>query len=325
MIFRIYNRWRSLTAPWLWLVVALACCAGLVAIPPRFTVQLKTAAADLLAPGQRWALRLEEAVRRRAAASPAAAGSKTSAAEQNRLRRRIEQLERQLAAVKAAADVPRPGHETVPLLDSRLVSARILGSQARQFLASRALLNQGSGAGLNTGGLVFDADEAAGTTPLLDVGGESGVADGRLVLDARTVVGRLREVGRYTSCVERVTDATYRDRVRIVQIQEGKAIPGPRGLLVGTGEAVCQVRMIDVSQPVSVGDVVVADGLGGILSSPPRYGTVVRVAQSPGSAQWEIWVEPDVDVGNLDVVSVLTTDLSAVRVAGVPTSAGGVP
>jgi len=322
MIFRIYNRWRSVTAPWLWLVVALACCAGLAAVPPRFTVKLKTAAADLLSPGQRWALRLEDAVRRKASLSPSRTGSKTSAAENQRLHRRIGQLEQQIAALRAAA-APHAGRETPSLFDSRLVCAHVLGQQARQFLASRALLSRGSSAGLSAGGLVLDSDSPQADAPLLDVGHNAEVAAGRLVLDSKSVVGRLTEVGRYTSCLERVTDASYRDRVRIVQIQNGKATPGPRGLLVGTGQSLCQVRMVDISQPISVGDVVVADGLGGILSSPPRYGTVARVAQSPGSGQWEIWVEPDVDAGDLDVVSVLTTDVRAVRMAEVSTPRGG--
>jgi cell shape-determining protein MreC len=269
------------------------------------------------------AQRLEEAVRRRASISVPRSESDRSATENLRLRRRLQQLEQQVASLRAAA-APNAGRETIPLFDSRLVSARVLGQQARQFLASRALLSRGSNAGLSAGGLVLEPDNDQAAAPLLDVGGETGVAAGRMVLESRAVVGRLKEVGQFTSCLERVTDASYRDRVRIVQMQDGKATPGPRGLLVGTGQPHCQVRMVDISQPIAVGDVVVADGLGGILGSPPRYGTVVRVAQSPGSGQWEIWVEPDVDVGNLDVVSVLTTDINTVRMAGVSTPHGGI-
>lgn len=323
-IFRIYNRWRSLTAPWLWLVVALALAAGVAACPPRFTAYLKQAVADALAPGQRWALRVEQAVRQRASLPTRPSGPGVSAVEHERLQSRIVQLEHQLAE-KSAQHAPPAGREIPPLIDSRLVTARVLGQQARQFLTSRSLLDAGAQSGLENGALVLDPAAAANAAPVLDIGGETGVASGRLVLDARTVVGRLSEVGRHTSCLERITDASYRDLVRIVQFRDGRPTPGPRGLLIGTGEAMCRVRMVDISQPVSVGDVVQADGLGGILSEPPRYGTVVRVAQSPGSAQWDIWVQPDVDVGNLNVVSVLTTDISAVRVAGAPQNSQGMP
>ncbi|MCE9556482.1 MAG: hypothetical protein K8T91_24295 [Planctomycetes bacterium] len=319
----MHNRWRSLTAPWLWLAIALAISAGLAASPPRFSAVLKQAVADALAPGQRWALRVEQKVRQRASHSPGLRpgvapenGSVPgiSSAETQRLRNRIHQLEQQLAQ-QTTQQAPA-GRETPPLIDSRLVTARVLGQQARQFLTSRSLLDVGSRAGLTDGALALEPSDATAPAPLLDVGGETGAAAGRLVLDSRTVVGRLSEVGRHTSCLERITDTSYRDLVRIVQYRDGRPTPGPRGLLIGTGEAMCRVRMVDISQPVSVGDVVLADGLGGILSTPPRYGTVVRVAQSPGSAQWDIWVQPDVDVRNLDVVSVLTTDVSSVRVAG---------
>lgn len=331
-IFRMYNRWRSLTAPWLWLTIALAISAGLAACPPRFTAVLKQAVADALTPGQRWALRVEHSVRQRALHSPrlrpgAAPDNGTapglSSAETQHLRNRIHQLEQQLA--HQATHHAAAGREIPPLIDSRLVTARVLGQQARQFLSSRSLLDVGSRAGLADGALAVDPSDATAPTPLLDVGGETGAAAGRLVLDSRTVVGRLSEVGRHTSCLERITDASYRDLVRIVQYRDGLPTPGPRGLLIGTGEAMCRVRMVDISQPVSVGDVVLADGLGGILSSPPRYGTIVRVAQAPGSAQWDIWVQPDVDVRNLDVVSVLTTDVSSIRVAGSPRTLQGMP
>lgn len=321
-IFRMHNRWRSLTAPWLWLAIALAISAGLAACPPRFTAKLKQAVSDALAPGQRWALRLHSPGLRPGDAprtgvaphnSPAPG---LSSAETQRLRNRIHQLEQQLA--QQTTQHSPADREIPPLIDSRLVTARVLGQQARQFLSSRSMLDGGSRAGLADGALALDPSEATDSAPLLDVGGETGAAAGRLVLDSRTVVGRLSDVGRHTSCLERITDTSYRDLVRIVQYRDGRPTPGPRGLLIGTGEAMCRVRMVDISQPVSVGDVVLADGLGGILSTPPRYGTVVRVAQSPGSAQWDIWVQPDVDVRSLDVVSILTTDVSSVRVAGSP-------
>ena len=329
MIFRFYNRWRSLTAPWLWLVLGLSVSAGLAACPPRWTARLKQLAAEALAPGQRLALRVENAVRQRTVGIVPQGHGPAASADQQRLQNRVHELEQQLASVKT----PAPGAggaaaETTPLIDSRLVTARVLGQQARQFLSSRALLDVGNRAGVEDGAIVLepsatDAHDPAGTaheSPLLDVGGQTGVAPGRLVLDARTVVGRLSEVGRHTSCLQRITDESYRDLVRIVQYRDGRAVSGPRGLLVGTGEAMCRVRMVDISQPVAVGDVVQADGLGGILSSPPRYGTVVSVAQSPGSAHWDILVQPDVDVRNLDVVSVLMTDVNSVRVAGAPGS-----
>jgi cell shape-determining protein MreC len=237
------------------------------------------------------------------------------------LQGRVQQLESQLAALMSQAPdraPPRTSGLDAPLIETQLVSARVLGQQARQFLTSRALLDVGNRAGLENGAVALDA-------PLLDVGEASGLAPGRMVLDWSSIVGRISEVGRHTSCLQRITDESYRDLVRIVQVRDGSKLPGARGLLVGSGDGMCRVRMVDISQPVAVGDVVVADGLGGIVSTPPRYGTVARVAQSPGSAHWDIWVQPDADVRNLDVVSVLKTDVSAVRVAGATRPPTGLP
>ncbi|MCE9544982.1 MAG: hypothetical protein K8T25_05610 [Planctomycetia bacterium] len=333
-ISKMLSLWQRMTATWLWFLAGLVAAVALWFLPPRWTGPLKQSAAGALSPGQRVVWQTADSVRgwtRRAgvklptitfadsteskAARQAAENPADKAAEQA-LRVRLQQLEAEVTWLRNAARQNAPqGGAGEPLLAGQLIPARVLGVQARQFLAARNILDVGSKKGAEEGNVVLSIAgnnaEGVGREPaLLDVGGDAQAMPGRLVLAGRGIVGKLREVGRSTSTVERVTDAGFRDQVRLVHQEDGQLVPGPRGTLVGNGSALCRIQHVSSSQPVAAGDVVYAAACEGVVAAPPRYGTVVRVQQVPGTPDWDIWVRPAANFDDASEVSVLKTELN---------------
>jgi len=224
------------------------------------------------------------------------------------------------------------GSATDPLLQADAISARVLGRQAQSYLKSRDLLDAGSLAGVFKGALVLD-DNAEGASkpadaagnhadaksalvrrPVIDAGADFGLAADGLVLAGRRVWGKIAAVGPYTSVVRRACEPGYRDAVQLGHIDGRRLQLGPRGLLVGTGEALCRVEMVDVSQPVAIGDEVYTSD-DGVPHAPLLYGRVVRLERSAGQPHWQIWMEPAVGTDEPRSVAVLQMDLNPARVA----------
>jgi hypothetical protein len=107
-----------------------------------------------------------------------------------------------------------------------------------------------------------------------------------------------------------VTEPGYRDLVRLGE-------SGPQGVLEGTGEPLARVRLVEVTEPVAMGDGVYSTAGKGFLPEPLLYGRVVRVERPVGAAHWEIWMEPAADPHQTEEVAVLRVELNRLRVAAV--------
>jgi cell shape-determining protein MreC len=222
-----------------------------------------------------------------------------------------------LDLVRTEADLLRQqgntAEPTAALLTTRPLAARVLGERARGLLASLAILDVGASHGLTAGALVLGEAQ-------LDVGDDSGLAPGHLVLLGREVWGQIVSVDRWTSAARHMTQPGYRDLVQLAHPSGDRFRQGPHGVLEGTGDPLCRLRMVAVTEPVCVGDVVLTDG-GGTLSEPLCYGAVVRVEQPRGAAHWEIWVQPASKPSGLGgTVAVLRTDVNPTRIGAVPSS-----
>ena len=150
--------------------------------------------------------------------------------------------------------------------------------------------------------------------PVIDAGADFGLAADGLVLAGRRVWGKIAAVGPYTSVVCRVCEPGYRDAVQLGHVEGRRLQLGPRGLLVGTGEPLCRVEMVEVSQPVAIGDEVYTSD-DGVPHAPLLYGRVVRLERSAGQPHWQIWMEPAVGSDEPRSVAVLQMDLNPARVA----------
>jgi cell shape-determining protein MreC len=225
------------------------------------------------------------------------------------LRQRIGQLEAETIWLRSLKPDPSADAEflqhTARLLQPRLVEARVLGRQSQSVLQRHALLDAGMRAGLASGDLVLDVPA------IVDQGIDAGAAKGQLVLAGRRVWGRLMEVQPRISLVRRVSDTGYRDLVRVAQVQGERLSVGPRGMLEGTGEPLCRLRLVPLTAAVAVGQLVVSDGAEGIIEGRFLYGQIERVEQLSGAANWEIWVRPAVSADLPHKVAVLTGEITA--------------
>ncbi|HEY2148716.1 MAG TPA: rod shape-determining protein MreC [Pirellulales bacterium] len=242
------------------------------------------------------------------------------------LRDENRRLAQALAAVQLSHDEASGSRSLAlpsePLLRFEIVEARVLGQTAQTFLRGRDLLDFGARRGATRGALVIDSDSSDGgvidrSGALLDAGADLGLRAGRLVIAGRRVWGKLAAVGPQTSVVERVTDRGYRDTVQLVRRDgtAGDALRlGPRGLLVGNGEPLCRIDMIETTEPVAIGDEVwtIADG---VVMSPLVYGRIVRVERPTAGSHWQCWMAPAIGSELPERVAVLKLELNAARVA----------
>jgi len=312
---------NRLTAPSTVLALGLAVAVGLVLLPASCSGTLKGAAGALLRPGQLGMLELRERGGRVVALVKTHFHSAAKLAECQRRRMQLERDNRRLAAELAfvrsqrrspSGRAPRADDAPQPLLSTRCVRARVLGHQARAFLADCHLLDVGSRSGVRVDALVVDSPLA-----LIDQGSDAQLEPEQLVLSRGRIWGKIIEVGPLTSSVRTVTQPGYRDLVELADPDaEGSALgAGPQGLLEGTGEPLARVRLVEVTEPVAVGDAVYTAASEGLLPEPLLYGHVVRLRRPVGAAHWEIWMKPAVAPGDPKHVAVLRTVLNPLRVA----------
>jgi cell shape-determining protein MreC len=217
----------------------------------------------------------------------------------------------------AANEVALAGYvtpvEPEPLVVSQAISARVLGRQAKAFLVERDVLDVGKSQAAQKNSLVVDADESLDSNNIVDQGGAANIKPNRLVLSGRRIWGRIADVGPHTSTVRRANDAGYRDLVQLASLQDGRLHFSARGMLVGVGQRLCKIELVETSQPVTIGDwVFTADD--GVLDLPLLYGRVAKLERKPGAAHWEIWMEPAVAASAPPSrVSVLKIDLNPAR------------
>jgi cell shape-determining protein MreC len=321
----------TLTSPAGTLGVGLTVAITLALLPGRLSGSIRGAAGTLLRPGQVAASGLRrhgaQAATRIKSHFQTAARLAEAETELKRLRQENGRLAAELAATRGppfgrcpvpGERAPRsrpsdatgdPGDDHARLLLARCVPARVLGRQARAFLGRHHLLDVGSQAGIEPGALVVD------DSGLIDRGRDAGLAPGQLVLAGQQVWGKIVELGSQTSVVRSVAAAGYRDLVRLGDPR------GPQGILEGTGEPLARVRLVEVTEPVAVGDPVYTAAGKGVLPGPLLYGRIVRLERPKGAADWEIWMQPAV-AGEPERVAVLRTELNPLRVAEKGSGAG---
>ena len=234
----------------------------------------------------------------------------------NRLRRENEQLTAQLEDLQNRQSDREQGplaEAEDRLLNLQCIGARVLGRQARGFLQENLPLDVGSRAGVQSDALVIGG--SAGL--LIDQGTAAKLQSGQLVLGRGRVWGKIVEVGPYTSTARTLTEPGYRDLVRLAT-PDAQGRPGrwgPEGVLEGTGERLARIRLVEVTEPVSVDDLVFTATGDGVLPKPLLYGRIVRVERPTGASHWDIWMQPALGKHGPRRVAVLRIQLNPVRVA----------
>jgi len=274
-------------------ILAGAAACGLCFMTEPVTLPLRNAVRDALRPGQLWLAEMVEDVKRVARQwgggdVPSAQGTTETTAE-NRFRRlqiRNALLHEQLQRRKSLQRSPHRGDKSPPAFSAHLLQARVLGEETSALWRGGFLLDRGQQHGLRERDLVLRDDGL-----LIDVG-EDRVERGFPVYAGRCVLGRIQQVGRWTSTVHRVTDASFRGRAQLIRRTAGGYVFGATGVMEGTGEGRCRLTLIPPSEPVAVGDDVYTLSDGGVFPVPMFYGKVVQTELPENAAHWKILVKP---------------------------------
>lgn len=193
------------------------------------------------------------------------------------------------------------------LIVPRLVSARVLGEDSAALWRGNKLLGAGGREGIAESALVLDD-----TRLLIDQGDDARLAPGDAVYAGRIVIGKIAEVGRFSSTLRMVTDAGYSGRARLARRTSQGLVFGAEGTLTGDGSDLCRLKHI--SDPVNVGDEVFSGGPDGSVPMPMYYGKVVRTELEPGAQEWSIWVKPAAVDERLETVLILRRVLNPDRI-----------
>ena len=303
--------------PWGIVICAVGMC--LLFLPDGWNVRLRTAAGDMAYPGQAavcsgmdW-LRdtLHQFSSSRSAEDRVAALQKQL--DQSELKYRQLALQQRIVRERNSSredpdDVALKSSSSEPLLIPALVETRVIGSGTAALWQGKKSLAAGTRQGMQESLLVLD-----GPRILIDQGSATQLAPNDMVYAGRTVVGRISAAGYWSSTLQLVTDARFRGPARIFRESKQGWIPGPEGNLEGDGGELCNMTLVESTEPVEPGDAVYTAGEDGVLPFPMYYGRVVETELKPGALEWSIRVRPalhDVQVRN---VSVLRTKLNPAR------------
>lgn len=274
----------------------LAIALALAMLPADAAWALRWPVLRTLAPGQRAAAAIRQGgaralaqIRDRFAAAKARAERE---AEVRSLREENRRLRAELGAARLQVDLlADQSRASDGLLAAGTVRARVLGVQAKAFLAKTHLLDAGRADGADEGAAVLQG------ASIVDQGARSGVQTGQAVLAGCRVWGKVLSAGDHLSSVCRMTEPAFRDLVCLAAPPAEGRPPrfGPRGILEGTGEPLARLRMIPATEPVAEGDLVYSLSGEGFLEQPLLCGRVVQVQRPQGAAHWELRVEPAAD------------------------------
>jgi rod shape-determining protein MreC len=154
---------------------------------------------------------------------------------------------------------------------------------------------------------------------LIDQGDEAHLHPDQPVFAGRCVVGKIQQVGRWTSSILPVTDLEYRGRAQLMRRTADGLVVGPEGIIAGDGKEGCRLNFIAATQPVAVGDEVYTAVAGTPLPMPMYYGRVVAVSLAEGAPYWEVQVKPAETLNHARSVQVLRVVLNPARTATTPT------
>jgi len=133
-------------------------------------------------------------------------------------------------------------------------------------------------------------------TVLIRAGHRDGVRKGRAAVTAQGLVGRVTEVGEFTSRVMLITDLNARTAVIV-------GIGGERAIMTGANADLPRLLHVSRTAGIAKGDRVVTSGHDGILPAGLPVGEVVETGQGG------IRIRPFVDMQSLGFVRVIDHDM----------------
>ncbi|MFH0872808.1 MAG: rod shape-determining protein MreC [bacterium] len=133
---------------------------------------------------------------------------------------------------------------------------------------------------------------------LIDKGAREGVSRDSAVLCPQGLVGRVIEVMEQTSRVQLITDPNCAVGALIQRTRVG-------GVVVGEVGPYCRLKFLPRDAEVSVGDLVLTSGLGGLTPKGIPIGLVTAVQKKENALFQEAHLAPKVDLFRIEEVLVL--------------------
>lgn len=166
----------------------------------------------------------------------------------------------------------------------------------------RAILGLASAYGLQGVGarVIGVSTDDWSRTLTIDKGSSSGIAVDMPVTDGSGVVGQVTSVSMYTSTVTLLADPTC----SVSALLQGSRATG---VLSGSVDGSLHLEYVSSDVDVSVGELVVTSGLGGVYPKGLVLGTVASVTGSASGVFHDIVVQPLADASNHEEVYIVTS------------------
>jgi len=296
-----------------------AAAVGLFLAPDEFTAPIRHAVWDATVPGQS-AVNMSTGALEKLREKWAVGGNRDqelaalrSEVDRWQLHCRRLQVENMMVSEK----YNRARKEGVPpvdpsvgasLLQGDLLEASLLGDRTAAAWRSGRFVDRGSNTGIVETDLVLES-----TAPLVDQGREADLSPDQPVYSGRIVVGKIAEVGKWTSTIEHVTDASFRGHAQLVRRTEQGDEYAATGILEGRGNDLCRLNRIPATEAVDVGDDVYTADREGAFPYPMFYGKVIQAELKTSAQYWEILVKPAAADLRLQTVQIFRRQLNSQR------------
>ena len=228
--------------------------------------------------------------------------------ETSRLRREVLAL-KELLELRNGRD--RSGESTARLFGPKLIAARVLLPDQQQRWKTGTLIDAGKSKKISEQDWIISSE-----LPLIDLGEDYGIKPDEILLSGRAVLGQIDAVGRWTSSYRSITHPKFRCPATVIKpgnskqpIQRIQAV----GSFHGTENELCELRYIENTYPVRVGDLVVLADEQQRFEGSLVLGTITEARVLSNSPYWKILVRPVESEKNRRDVLVITEELNPLR------------
>lgn len=240
-------------------------------------------------------------------------GDEKDSAADERLRREVVVLRERLERQRQQS---WRGSSSAGLFLPELVTARRLLPDQRETWQQGVWVSAGRKQQVGERDWILSAE-----LPLIDLGEDHDLQPDQLVLAGRQILGQVDRVGWWTSTFRPLSHERFRCPAVVMNAKTGLLEEKSVGSLHGTGEETCELKYIENTQPVAVGDFVVLSDPEQRFGVPLILGTVVEARVLSSSPFWSIRVEPTSLETSGREVQVLTERLNQSRLATRPAAA----
>lgn len=194
----------------------------------------------------------------------------------------------------------RQNEELFKIVDQMRMKNMLLVEELKKYrrvdqLLSLQSLNKGRFQMANV--VAWDSTNQAQTL-VIDRGTQEGVKEGMVVLTHRGLIGRVVNLTRHASRVLMITDA--RSAID-AYIQEGRA----RLIVVGQNKRTSIVKYLSLDSRVTVGDVVISSGLGGLYPKGLPIGKISWLERGTDRLFYKAELELSAELNRIEEVLVM--------------------